>query len=100
GVASIVGPLLGGVLTDHVSWRWVFYINLPFGALAMALIASALDRGAPTGRRPVIDYWGVALFAAGVSTLLLGLVEAGSTGAWDSLGVAGPVVFAVACLTA
>src|SRR5207248_2307836 len=42
GVASLVGPWLGGVLSDHVSWRWVFYVNLPFGAIAMALIATAL----------------------------------------------------------
>src|SRR5207247_1318078 len=45
GVSSLVGPWLGGVLSDHVSWRWVFYVNLPFGAVAMALIAGGLFGG-------------------------------------------------------
>src|SRR3989454_3532666 len=77
GVASLVGPWLGGVLSDHVSWRWVFYVNLPFGAIAMALIATALVEEARPARRPVMDVAGVALFTAGVSALLLGIVQAG-----------------------
>jgi len=67
GVASLVGPWLGGVLSDHVSWRWVFYVNLPFGAIAMALIATALVEEARPARRPVMDVAGLALFTAGVS---------------------------------
>ena len=55
----------------------------PFGAVAMALIAAALTRHAAAGRRPVVDYAGLALFAAGVSALLLGIVEAGRVGAWS-----------------
>jgi EmrB/QacA subfamily drug resistance transporter len=94
GVASLVGPLLGGLLTDYVSWRWVFYLNVPFGVVAMLLIGSALPSGRGQARRPVIDYGGIALFAAGVSALLLGLVEAGRVGAWSGLGVVGPLVVA------
>src|SRR5207247_8116321 len=78
GVASLVGPWLGGVLSDHVSWRWAFYVNLPFGAIAMALIATALVEEARPARRPVMDYAGVAPFAAGVFGLIVGIVLAGS----------------------
>ena len=74
GVASLVGPLLGGLLTDYISWRWVFYINVPFGAVAMLLIASAVTTERPGARPPVIDYAGVVLFATAVSALLLGVV--------------------------
>src|SRR5204863_3513912 len=91
GVASLVGPWLGGVLSDHVSWRWVFYVNLPFGAIAMALIATALVEEARPARRPVIDYAGVALFAAGVSALLLGIMQAGRVGSWSGAAVLSPL---------
>src|SRR5947208_16700449 len=98
GVSSLVGPWLGGVLSDHASWRWVFYVNLPFGAVAMALIATGLLEEARSPRRPVMDLGGVALFAAGVSAVLLGVVEAGRAGAWSGSAVLAPLGFGVTAL--
>lgn len=100
GVSSIVGPLLGGVLTDYVTWRWVFYINLPFGAIAMGLIATALRHEQKPSRRPVIDSAGLALFALGISALLLGVVEAGRSADWTRVNVFLPLTLAAVALGA
>jgi EmrB/QacA subfamily drug resistance transporter len=100
GLASLMGPWAGGMLTDHVSWRWVFYINLPFGAVAIALIAAALTVAPKSTRRPVMDVAGVGLFAVGVSALLLGIVEAGRVGSWSRVDVVGLLAFGVLVLVA
>jgi EmrB/QacA subfamily drug resistance transporter len=76
GVASIAGPLAGGYLTDAISWRWVFYINLPFGALTALVIGLAYPAHRLT-RKVKVDWLGAGLLFAGVTCLLAGLSNAG-----------------------
>jgi EmrB/QacA subfamily drug resistance transporter len=90
GVSSIVGPLLGGFLVDQVTWQWVFYVNLPFGLLAGALVWFGwIDKPRPSGAtRPAVDYAGAALLTVGIVALLLGLFELGTPTGWALLGAA------------
>ena len=89
GVASIAGPLVGGYITDNLDWRWVFYLNVPFGVLAAGVIAAAY----PVSRRMVavtIDWWGAALLFSGISALLIALggEVGGSIWLWTGASIA------------
>ena len=83
GVSSVAGPLLGGYFTSHLSWRWIFFINLPLGLIALAVIATALP--SRVGRlRHRIDYAGSALLAIGLSALILAADFGATPNAWGS----------------
>jgi EmrB/QacA subfamily drug resistance transporter len=94
-VATIVGPLLGGWITDNYSWRWVFYVNLPVGVLALTFAAFALP-GHVSLHRHRIDYSGAVLLVAAAVPLLLGFSWAGTEYAWGSAQIVGLFVFSAA----
>jgi EmrB/QacA subfamily drug resistance transporter len=82
-VASLVGPLVGGVVVERVHWAWVFWINLPIGPLAIAGVSLFLQEPA-VRKRHSVDYAGAALLACGVSLLLFALLQGGVAWAWTS----------------
>jgi len=102
GVASIIGPLLGGIFVDQLSWHWIFYINLPVGAAALAVVATQVP-GNLRRVHHVIDYLGAAVLMLSVSCLVLFTSLGGTTYPWGSptiitLGVAGAVLLGIFAL--
>jgi EmrB/QacA subfamily drug resistance transporter len=105
GLSFIVGPFIGGWITDHVSWHWVFYVNVPFGIAALAVLAIVLPSA---GRRQAsirdLDYLGIVLFTAGVVPFMLGLSNKGSVSStgqlanWTDRDVGGYIVLGLVVL--
>jgi EmrB/QacA subfamily drug resistance transporter len=95
---SVAGPLLGGFITQYASWRWIFYVNLPVGGVALAFIAVGL-RPRPPGAAPRLDLLGAILMIIGACSLLLALSSGGSAYGWSSAPVLGLAFAAIVSFT-
>jgi EmrB/QacA subfamily drug resistance transporter len=98
-LGPILGPILGGWLVDDISWRWIFYINLPIGLFALLLAARVLPKDSPQPGHH-FDALGLALLSPGLALLIYGLAESSSSGGFGSAEVFGPALVGAGLLAA
>jgi EmrB/QacA subfamily drug resistance transporter len=98
GIAVAVGPVVGGLITSALSWRWIFFVNVPIGVIAIALTLLRVEESRdPDASRP--DWWGFGTFSSALGLLVYGLIES-STHSWGSDRVVGSLVTALLLLLA
>jgi EmrB/QacA subfamily drug resistance transporter len=98
GLASVIGPAIGGFITDTLNWHWVFYVNIPLGILALVLVAIGLPHVRYTNGKQSIDIKGIAAFVALIVPLFLALTEGGDAYPWLSYQILGLLAFSVIML--
>ncbi len=98
GLASVIGPALGGFLTDHASWRAVFCVNIPLGLIALGFIGFLMPKVVSTIKDKVIDFWGAGLLIGTLVPLLMALSWGGRQYAWNSSAIIGLFAFGTVSL--
>lgn len=98
GLSSIIGPLAGGFITDHLGWRWVFYMNIPLGLAAFGLLLFSMPSFKTDSQRKTVDYPGIIVILLMLVPFLLAISMGGNEFAWNSLPTIGMFVFSAIML--